>query len=101
MHPEDREKTAFTTGGQGLWQFKVMPFGLCNTPATFERLMETVLGGLSPEACLVYLDDIIIVGRSFDEHLKNFGKVFGKLKEAKLKLILHGNADALSRRPCF
>ncbi|GBM19405.1 Retrovirus-related Pol polyprotein from transposon 297 [Araneus ventricosus] len=56
---EDREKTAFTTG-QGLWQFKVMPFGLCNAPATFERLMETVLRGLSSEACLVYLDDIII-----------------------------------------
>ncbi|GBM09386.1 Retrovirus-related Pol polyprotein from transposon 297 [Araneus ventricosus] len=52
IRPEDREKTAFTTG-QGLWQFKVMPFGLCNAPATFERLMETVLLGLSTEACLV------------------------------------------------
>ncbi|GFT63340.1 retrovirus-related Pol polyprotein from transposon 412 [Trichonephila clavipes] len=40
IHPEDREKTAFTSG-QGLWQFKVMPFGFCNAPATFERLMET------------------------------------------------------------
>ncbi|GBM51656.1 Retrovirus-related Pol polyprotein from transposon 297 [Araneus ventricosus] len=61
VQPEDREKTAFTTG-QGLWKFKVMPFGLCNAPATFERLMETVLRGLSSEACLVHLDDIIIVG---------------------------------------
>ncbi|GBN97653.1 Retrovirus-related Pol polyprotein from transposon 17.6 [Araneus ventricosus] len=62
IRPEDREKTAFTTG-QGLWQFKVMSFGLCNSPATFERLMEIVLHGLSSEACLVYLDDIIIVGQ--------------------------------------
>ncbi|GBN85459.1 Transposon Ty3-I Gag-Pol polyprotein [Araneus ventricosus] len=70
IQPEDKEKTAFTTG-QGLWQFKVMPFGLCNAPATFERLMETVLRGLTSEACLVYLDDIIIVGRTFQEHLNN------------------------------
>ncbi|GFT01995.1 retrovirus-related Pol polyprotein from transposon 17.6 [Trichonephila clavipes] len=85
LHPDDKKKTAFTTG-QGLWQFKVMPFGLCNAPATFERLMETVLGGLSYEACLVYLDDIITVGRSFEEHLKNIGRVLQKLKEANLKL---------------
>ncbi|GFU51231.1 retrovirus-related Pol polyprotein from transposon 17.6 [Trichonephila clavipes] len=69
---------------QGLWQFKVMPFGLTTT--TFEHLMETVLGGLSYEACLVYLDDIIIVGRSFEEHLKNIRRVLQKLKEANLKL---------------
>ncbi|GFX39635.1 hypothetical protein TNCV_2103791 [Trichonephila clavipes] len=85
LHSDDKEKTAFTTG-QGLWQFKVMLFGLCNAPTTFERLMETVLGGLSYEACLVYLDDIIIVGRSFEEHLKNIRRVLQKLKEANLKL---------------
>ncbi|GBL83266.1 Retrovirus-related Pol polyprotein from transposon 297, partial [Araneus ventricosus] len=85
VRPEDREKTAFTTG-QGLWQFKVMPFGLCNAPATFERLMETVLRGLSSEACLVYLDDIIIVGRTFEEHLSNHRKVFQRLQNANLKL---------------
>ncbi|GFV45329.1 retrovirus-related Pol polyprotein from transposon 412 [Trichonephila clavipes] len=85
LHPDDKDKTAFTTG-QGLWQFKVMPFGLCNGPATFESLMETVLGGLSYEACLVYLDDIIIVGRSFEEHPKNIRRVLQKVKKANLKL---------------
>ncbi|GBN43724.1 Retrovirus-related Pol polyprotein from transposon 297 [Araneus ventricosus] len=70
IQPEDKEKTAFTTR-QVLWQFKVMPFGLCNGPATFKRLMETVLRGLTSDACLVYLDDIIIVGRTFQEHLNN------------------------------
>ncbi|GBM14276.1 Retrovirus-related Pol polyprotein from transposon 297 [Araneus ventricosus] len=85
VRPEDREKTAFTTG-QGLWQFKVMLFGLCNAPATFERLMETVLRGLSSEACLVYLDDIIIVGRTFEEHLNNLRKVFQRLQKANPKI---------------
>ncbi|GFW41171.1 retrovirus-related Pol polyprotein from transposon 17.6 [Trichonephila clavipes] len=85
LQPGDKDKTTFTKR-QGLWQFKVMPFGLCNAPATFERLMETVLGGLSYEACLDYLDDIIIVGRSFEEHLKNIRRVLQKLKEANLKL---------------
>ncbi|GBM70265.1 Retrovirus-related Pol polyprotein from transposon 17.6 [Araneus ventricosus] len=61
-----------------------MPFGLCN--ATFERLMETVLRGLSSEACLVYLDEIIIVGRTFEEHLNNLRKVFQRLQKANLKL---------------
>ncbi|GBM66822.1 Retrovirus-related Pol polyprotein from transposon 297 [Araneus ventricosus] len=63
-----------------------MPFGLCNAPATFERLMETVLRGLSSEACLVYLDDIIIVGRTFEELLNNLRKVFQRLQNANLKL---------------
>jgi hypothetical protein len=61
IHPKDREKTAFSAG-QGLWQFTVMPFGLCNAPATFERLMEHILRGLSWKTCLVYLDDIIVIG---------------------------------------
>ncbi|GBN86992.1 Retrovirus-related Pol polyprotein from transposon 17.6 [Araneus ventricosus] len=79
------KKTAVTTG-QGLCQFKVMPFGLCDAPATFERLMETVLRELSSEACLVYLDDIIIIGRTFEEHLNNLCKVFQRLQKANLKL---------------
>ncbi|CAG4929464.1 unnamed protein product [Parnassius apollo] len=82
---KDKEKTAFSTG-KGLWQFKVMPFGLCNAPATFERLMELVLTGLIGDACLVYLDDIIIVGRTFEEHLQNLERVLMKIQSANLKL---------------
>ncbi|VEN42942.1 unnamed protein product [Callosobruchus maculatus] len=85
MDPRDKEKTAFTVGS-GLWQFTVMPFGLCNAPATFERLMETVLKGLSWETCLVYLDDIIVVEKSFDDHLKNLEQVFRRLRQSGLKL---------------
>ncbi|VEN45007.1 unnamed protein product [Callosobruchus maculatus] len=70
----------------GLWEFTVMPFGLCNAPATFERLMETVLKGLSWETCLVYLDDIIVVGKSFDDHLKNLEQVFRRLRQSGPKL---------------
>ncbi|CAK1596346.1 unnamed protein product [Parnassius mnemosyne] len=63
-----------------------MPFGLCNAPATFERLMELVLTGLIGDACLVYLDDIIIVGRTFEEHLQNLECVLMKIRRANLKL---------------
>jgi hypothetical protein len=70
LHPDDKEKTAFSTG-QGLWQFTAMPFRLCNAPATFERLMESVLRGLIYDAYLVYLDDIIVIGRTSQEHLDN------------------------------
>ncbi|CAK1595807.1 unnamed protein product [Parnassius mnemosyne] len=63
-----------------------MPFGLCNAPATFERLMELVLSGLIGDACLVYLDDIITVGRTFEEHLQNLECVLTKIQSANLKL---------------
>ena len=55
--PEHREKTAFCTQ-EGLFEFNVMPFGLCNAPATFQRLMDCVLAGLQWSNCLVYIDDI-------------------------------------------
>ena len=56
---KDQEKSAFVTDG-GLYQYKVLPFGLCNAPSTFERLMEVVLRGLQFNSCLIYLDDIIV-----------------------------------------
>ena len=82
---EDQEKTAFATR-DGLFEFTVMPFGLCNSPATFQRQMDMVLAGLQWTTCLVYLDDVIILGHDFDSHLKNLGKVFDCLREAGLKV---------------
>ena len=58
MEEAAKEKTAFTAG-RGLWQFRVMPFGLCNAPATFERLMEQVLSGLPLNVALVYIDILV------------------------------------------
>ncbi|GFS97609.1 retrovirus-related Pol polyprotein from transposon 17.6 [Trichonephila clavipes] len=85
IHPEDREKQ-HSLPAKDYGSSKVMPFGLCNAPATFERLMETVLKGLTFEACLIYLDDVIIGGRTFEEHLQNIRKVLSKLRDANLKL---------------
>lgn len=60
---EDRAKTAFVTR-KGLYEFTVMPFGLCNAPATFQRLMERVLAGLQWDVAVLYIDDIIVHGRN-------------------------------------
>ena len=81
----DREKTAFVTR-KGLVQWKIMPFGLSNAPATFSRLMEMVLRGINWERCLVYLDDIIVFGRSFDQALTNLVQVFKRLRQSGLRL---------------
>ena len=85
MNPSDQEKTAFTTYS-GLYEFKKMPFGLVNAPATFQRLMEVVLSGLAREGCLVYLDDVLVMGKTMKEHNENLQKVFNRLRAAGLRL---------------
>ena len=81
---EDKEKTAFTTG-KDLHQFRVMPFGLKNAGATFQRLMELVLAGMDSRSCLVYIDDIIVFRETEHAHLKNLG-VFQQIRDASMKL---------------
>ncbi|CAC5396944.1 Transposon Ty3-I Gag-Pol polyprotein,Transposon Ty3-G Gag-Pol polyprotein [Mytilus coruscus] len=85
MHPDDSYKTAFATR-RGLFQFRVMLFGLCCAPSTFERLMETVLAGLQWDICLVYLDDVIVAGKTFSDMLVNLDRIFERLGSAGLKL---------------
>ena len=80
----DREKTAFITH-DGLFEFYVMLFGLCNAPATFQRLMNLALSGMLWSECLVYLDDIIIFGRTFEEHLSHLASMLERLREVNLK----------------
>ena len=79
MKPEDREKTAFITQF-GTFQFKVMPFGLCNAPATFQRLIDEVLQGILWDYVVVYLDDLNIYSQNFDKHLLHFRAVFDCLR---------------------
>ena len=85
MDPCDAEKTAFVTH-RGLYQWTVMPFGLCNAPGTFCRLMEMVLADIVWSQCLVYLDDILAFGRDFATAMLNLRAVFLRLRKANLKL---------------
>ena len=85
MDPESREKTAFITHA-GLYEFNVMAFGLCNAPSCFQRLMECVLRGLNWRIALIYLDDVLVYSRTFDEHLPHLRLVFDRFREAGLKL---------------
>jgi len=85
MDPADKEKTAFITSF-GIYQFNVMPFGLTNAPATFQRLMDSLFSKLVGKSVVVYLDDLNIYSKTFDEHLGHIQEVFNILSEAGLKL---------------
>ena len=63
-----------------------MPFGLCNAPATFQMLMEKVLAGLTWRSCVDSIDNILVIGHTFEEDLEHLAKVFSHLKEGGLKL---------------
>ena len=80
-----RQKSAFTTY-HGLFEFVRMPFGLCNAPTTFQRVMQKVLVGLEWKTCFVYLDDVLIVSQTFQDHLAHLREVFSRLRTANLRL---------------
>ena len=79
MAEESRQYTAFTVGSLGIYEFLRMPYGLCNMPATFQRLMQNCLGELNLQYALIYLDDVIVYSRTPEEHLKRLQAVSGSI----------------------
>jgi transposase InsO family protein len=82
---EGKEYTAFASR-KGLFHWNVMSFGLCNAPATFQRLMDRVLSNLNWTSCLVYLDDILVIGKTVEETMERLEGVLDRLRDAGLKL---------------
>ena len=81
MAEESKQFTAFTLGSMGLFKCDRMPFGLCNAPATFQRLMQNCLGELNLTYCLIYLDNVIVYSKTLEEHLQRMRVVFNRLRE--------------------
>ena len=86
MEEESKPLMAFMVGPLGFFKCERMPFGLTNVPATFQRLMESCLGDLHLNWCIIYLDDIIVFSRTPQEHVQRLHRVFAKLASAGLKL---------------
>ena len=84
---DDRAKTAFCTPF-GLFEYNRMPFGLCNAPGTFQRLMERIFGDQSFQTLLLYLDDVVVYASTFEQHLQRLELVFSRLRAHNLKLKL-------------
>ena len=82
---DDKQKTAFMVEGK-LYEFNVMPFGNMNVPSTFQRLIDRVFQGMTWKQILVYLDDILLFSRVWDEHIIGLKELFARLKTANLKL---------------
>ena len=76
-----KQYIAFTVGNLGFFKSECMPFGLCNAPATFQRLMQNCLGKLSLMYCLIYLDDMIVFSKTEEEHLQCLHVVFQHFQE--------------------
>ena len=85
MHPDDQHKTAFRALGS-LYEFTRLPFGVCNGPASFSRLMGKCLGDLNYEFLILYLDDILVFSETIDGMLDRLEVVFGRLRNFGLKL---------------
>jgi len=83
--PEDQDKTTFTCPW-GTYAYKVLPFGLCNAPATFQRAVLGVFADLIHDCVEVYMDDFTVYGNTFEEALSNLEKVLIRCQESNLSL---------------
>ena len=83
---ESRQYTAFTVGSMGVYEFLRMPYGLCNTLATFQRLMQNCLGELNLSFAMVYLDDMIVYSETPEDHLTWLQAVFDRFAHHRLML---------------
>ncbi|XP_056017057.1 uncharacterized protein LOC130053684 [Ostrea edulis] len=81
-----KERTAFTVGPLGFFEYERMPFGLANAPATYQRLMEDIFADLNLSICIIYLDDIIVFSRTFEDHLERLERVLQRIQNSGLKL---------------
>ena len=81
----DIPKTAFCTK-YGLYEYLTMPMGMTDSPACFQRLMEIALRGLQWHICLIYLDDVLVFGSNFEQHMQRVEQVLSRIKAAGLKL---------------
>ena len=86
MAEKDIEKTAFRVGTGGLFEFVKMPFGVCNGPATFMRMMDRIFGDVNFQCVLIYLDDILVPANSFEQMLERLDMVFSRLGDFNLKV---------------
>ena len=86
MAPESQQYTAFTVGNLGFYEFTCMLFRLCNALVTFQRLMQNMLGELNLTYCVIYLDDVIVLGCTKEEHLEHLCVVFKRFWEFNPKL---------------
>ena len=85
MDEDDKAKTAFTCPF-GLYEWNRMPFGLCNAPATFQRLMQSAMSPLIFRILLVYLDDLLVYSETYEKHLESLELVFCQLRQLGVKL---------------
>ncbi|GES73591.1 retroviral-like aspartic protease 1 [Rhizophagus clarus] len=85
MKEEDKSKTAFITRN-GMYEFNVIPFGLCNVPGTFQRCMNNILKDMLWKNTMVYLDDVNIYSKTFEEHLQHLKEVLKRVEKAGLKI---------------